>query len=125
MSVSSRTPEGYPSVCPLCGAATNLEFSDPSGDAPCPSCGHLLWLSSNLLECFQRHFSQSLGVAPERITPDTAFSDLGVTSLDTVELVMEFEEEFDVSIPADVADRLETIGEAVRYLEEQRRKSDG
>ena len=62
MTVSSRTPEGYPADCPLCGAATNLEFSDPAGDAPCPSCGHLLWMSADLLAKLQSHFANSLGL---------------------------------------------------------------
>lgn len=43
MTISARTPEGSPSHCPICGAAPNLEFSDPASDAPCPSCGCLVW----------------------------------------------------------------------------------
>jgi acyl carrier protein len=93
MIVSSRTPEGYPSRCTLCGAASNLEFSDPAGDAPCPNCGHLLWLSAQLLTSFQSQFANRLGATTERITPETSLADLGADSLDTVELVMEFEEE--------------------------------
>jgi RNA polymerase sigma factor (sigma-70 family) len=45
MTISTRTPEGQPNHCPVCDAAVKIEPSDPSGDAPCPNCGHLLWFS--------------------------------------------------------------------------------
>ena len=43
MIPSSRTPEGEPLCCPLCGHEVRVEVSHPAGDAPCPHCGHLLW----------------------------------------------------------------------------------
>jgi len=43
MNISSRTPEGRPNYCPVCGSDVQIEPSDPAGDAPCPRCGHLLW----------------------------------------------------------------------------------
>src|SRR5262245_63759521 len=43
MTISSRTPEGSPNRCPVCGADFRTEPSRPPGDAPCPQCGHLLW----------------------------------------------------------------------------------
>jgi hypothetical protein len=43
MNISSRTPEGDPNHCPFCGHDLRLEPSQPLGDAPCPSCGSLLW----------------------------------------------------------------------------------
>ena len=43
MTISSRTPEGEPNRCPVCGAVVAVEPSDPAGDAPCPRCGVLLW----------------------------------------------------------------------------------
>ncbi len=43
MVISSRTPEGHPNHCPMCGSDLRIEPSDPPGDAPCPHCGHLLW----------------------------------------------------------------------------------
>jgi anti-anti-sigma factor len=46
MVVSSRTPEGQPHHCPICGSDLRIEPSDPAGDAPCPQCGHLLWFVS-------------------------------------------------------------------------------
>lgn len=45
MIISSRTPEGRPNLCPVCGAAIEVEPSDPAGDAPCPHCGNLLWFT--------------------------------------------------------------------------------
>lgn len=45
MVISSRTPEGSPGSCPVCGASIQVEPSDPAGDAPCPACGHLLWFT--------------------------------------------------------------------------------
>ncbi len=44
MEPSSRTPEGEPNRCPVCGHSTQIETSRPPGDAPCPHCGHLLWI---------------------------------------------------------------------------------
>jgi acyl carrier protein len=46
MVISSRTPEGEPNSCPVCHATINIEPSQPSGDAPCPNCGHLLWFNT-------------------------------------------------------------------------------
>jgi anti-anti-sigma factor len=45
MVISSRTLEGRPNSCPVCGSAIKIEPSDPAGDAPCPDCGHLLWFT--------------------------------------------------------------------------------
>ena len=125
MNISSRTPEGFPSECPLCGATTNLEFSEPSGDAVCPNCGVLVWFSSKTLSAIQRQFADLLDVAVDRITADTTLADLGADSLDMVELVMELEKDFGVSIPDDVAQQIRTVGDAIRYIEEQRRKREG
>lgn len=46
MNPASRTPEGEPNRCPVCGKEVRLEPSRPPGDAPCPNCGHLLWFPS-------------------------------------------------------------------------------
>jgi acyl carrier protein len=57
------------------------------------------------------------GVSKDRITPETNFSkDLGADSLDQVELVMELEEEFDINIPNDAAEKIQTVGQAVEYI---------
>ena len=121
MTVSSRTPEGLPSECPLCNAKTNINFSDPADDAPCPNCGHLLWASVQLVQAVTRRYTDALGTAPDEINANTRFADLGADSLDTVEMVMELEEEYDVRIPDDVAERIQIVGDAVRYIQDQRR----
>jgi acyl carrier protein len=59
-----------------------------------------------------------LGVDPEKVTPEASFvDDLGADSLDTVELVMAFEEEFHIDIPDEDAGEMRTVGEAVAYIE--------
>jgi acyl carrier protein len=61
-----------------------------------------------------------LGVDENEVTPEANFiQDLGADSLDTVELIMEFEKEFDVSIPDEQAEKITTVGEAIGYLEGQ------
>ena len=61
---------------------------------------------------------EQLGVNPEQVTPEASFiEDLGADSLDTVELVMAFEEEFGVEIPDDAADSILTVGDAVKFIE--------
>ncbi|MBS11203.1 MAG: acyl carrier protein [Gemmatimonadetes bacterium] len=58
-----------------------------------------------------------LGVDADNVAPEAHFiDDLGADSLDTVELVMAFEEEFDIEIPDDDAEKLETVGNAIEYL---------
>ena len=61
-----------------------------------------------------------LGVDENEVTPEASFTnDLGADSLDTVELIMEFEKEFDLSIPDEQAENIQTVGQAVKYLESQ------
>lgn len=59
-----------------------------------------------------------LGVDEAEVTSEASFqNDLGADSLDTVELIMEFEKEFDISIPDEQAENIQTVGQAVTYLE--------
>jgi len=59
-----------------------------------------------------------LGVDEEKVLDDAVFTDdLGADSLDTVELIMEFEEEFSIEIPDDQAENITTVGQAISYIE--------
>ncbi len=59
-----------------------------------------------------------MGTTSDKITPETSFvNDLGADSLDTVELVMEFEDEFEISIPDEDAEKIQTVGNAVEYIQ--------
>jgi len=61
---------------------------------------------------------EQLGVDPEQVSGEAAFvEDLGADSLDTVELVMALEEEFDLEIPDEEAEKIVTVGDAVEYIE--------
>ena len=60
-----------------------------------------------------------LGLEPEKVTDDASFvEDLGADSLDTVELVMAFEEEFGLDIPDEDAEQMRTVGDSIKYLKE-------
>ena len=62
---------------------------------------------------------EQLGVDEEEVTADASFvDDLGADSLDTVELVMAFEEEFDLEIPDEDAEKIATVGDAISYIKE-------
>ncbi len=117
MTISSRTPEGDDNSCPICGRDVCLAPSQPSGDAPCPYCGHLLWW-------FQQRISLNRGIPLDQVELLTSLeveSDLAADSLDVVELLMEIEEEFEITIPDDDYEKILTVGEAIRYIESARR----
>ncbi len=60
-----------------------------------------------------------LGVDESEVTNEASFTnDLGADSLDTVELIMEFEKEFNIAIPDDQAENIQTVGDAIKYIEE-------
>ena len=62
--------------------------------------------------------AEQMGVDKAQVTRETSFvNDLGADSLDTVELVMEFEDEFDISIPDEDAEKIQTVGQAIDYVE--------
>ncbi len=75
---------------------------------------------ANVAERVKKIIVDKLGVDESEITPEASFiQDLGADSLDTVELIMEFEREFDVSIPDEQAEKIQTVGQAIEYLEKQ------
>ncbi|MGD9015149.1 MAG: acyl carrier protein [Candidatus Omnitrophota bacterium] len=64
--------------------------------------------------------AEQLGIKSEEVTPTASFiDDLGADSLDTVELVMALEEEFGIEIPDEDAEKMTTVGEAIKYIEEK------
>jgi acyl carrier protein len=108
MNVSSRTPEGLPHRCPVCGKYASVEPSFPAGDSICPSCGQLLWW-----------FRDRYGASTELHSSFTV--DLGADSLELVELVMELEEEYDIRISENEAEQIQTVEDAIRAILRLRR----
>ena len=77
---------------------------------------------SDVAERVKKIVVEHLGVEPEKVVDNANFiDDLGADSLDTVELVMAFEEEFGVEIPDDAAETIVTVGDAVRFLEKNKK----
>ena len=75
--------------------------------------------SANIADKVRDIIVQQLGVNPEQVTPAAKFiEDLGADSLDTVELVMAFEEEFGIDVPDEEAETLQSVGDVIRYVEE-------
>ena len=76
-------------------------------------------MNANIEERVREIIAQQLGVGLDQIVDDASFiDDLGADSLDTVELVMAFEEEFDIEIPDEAAEKIATVGNAINYLKE-------
>jgi len=73
---------------------------------------------SDIAESIKKIVVEHLDVDPEKVTESASFiDDLGADSLDNVELVMAFEEEFDVEIPDDAAETIQTVGDAIKFVE--------
>ena len=67
--------------------------------------------------------AEQLGVKPEEVTPEASFiDDLGADSLDTVELIMALEEEFSIEIPDEEAEKMTTVGDAIKYIDQKAQK---
>ncbi len=79
---------------------------------------------SSIADRVSKIIVDKLGVDESEVTLEASFiNDLGADSLDTVELIMEFEKEFDISIPDEEAENIQTVGQAVDYLEKQAQQS--
>lgn len=77
-------------------------------------------MASDIEETVKSIIVDKLGVDESDVTPEASFTnDLGADSLDTVELIMEFEKEFDLTIPDEEAEEIATVGDAIDYLEEK------
>ena len=75
---------------------------------------------ADIAEKVKKIIVDKLGVDESEVSNEASFTnDLGADSLDTVELIMEFEKEFDISIPDEEAEKIETVGDAVTYLSGQ------
>jgi acyl carrier protein len=75
---------------------------------------------SNIAERVKKIVAEKLGIDESEITMESSFAnDLGADSLDTVELIMEFEKEFEINIPDEEAEKIQTVGQAISYLESQ------
>lgn len=75
---------------------------------------------SNTLDTVTQILVEKIGIAPTEATIDANFiKDLGIDSLDYAEIVMEFEQTFNIRIPDSDAERLQTVGQAVEYIEEK------
>ncbi len=75
---------------------------------------------SNILDQVTQILVEKIGIAPTEATTDANFiKDLGIDSLDYAEIVMEFEQTFDIRIPDSDAEKLQTVGQAVEYIENQ------
>jgi acyl carrier protein len=74
----------------------------------------------NIEQKVKEIIADRLGVDPEEVTPEASFvEDLGADSLDTVELVMALEEEFGIEIPDEDAEKIQTVGDAIEYIQKQ------
>ena len=111
MQISSRIPEVEPNRCSICGSGVVVEPSSQARDATCDRCGHLLWwLKSRYPEASSRKFSW-----------DSPLTDIFEDdSLETVEFIMELEEEFDIKVTDEDAMKIRSVGDAIRYIEQKR-----
>jgi acyl carrier protein len=118
MSIASRTPEGDAHFCEICGAVVVIESSQPFGDSVCPRCGSLVLRLKEVLK--------EIGYKPESLDALTPFaSEVDQDSLDTVELVMRFEEEFDLQVTDDEAEKIQTVADAIRFILKKRYGTGG
>ena len=80
-------------------------------------------MSENIQERVKNIIVEQLGVEADQVKPEAQFvNDLGADSLDTVELIMALDEEFDIEIPDEKAEKIKTVGEAIEYIEANAKK---
>ncbi|MBQ9436580.1 MAG: acyl carrier protein [Bacteroidales bacterium] len=78
---------------------------------------------AEIIDKVQAIIAEKLSVDAAEVTPEKSFTnDLGADSLDTVELIMEFEKEFGISIPDEEAEKIATVGDAIKFIEEAQKK---
>ncbi len=122
MTISSRTPEGSPNRCPVCGADVVIEPSQPFGDAPCPACGHLLWFvvsgktlslidAEKAADIIRAKPTSLLGIhmpAGKATSLADLLGDISLDSLDLVEVALTLEEEFNVNLSEEVIEIIQS-----------------
>jgi len=115
MIISSRTPEGTPNECPVCQKTLCIEPSSPVGDAPCPHCGSLLWFV-NLGSAIRVFSHEDIPADKRKLIEMLGSLRSSDDSLDRVELVMELEEEFSITIPEDELEKMKTIDDVIDFI---------
>jgi acyl carrier protein len=104
-----------PGCLPLCGTGLNPRATNTNRTN--------FMAEKSIEEKVKDIIVEQLGVNPEQVTPQASFiEDLGADSLDIVELVMAFEEEFGVEVPDEDAEKLQTVGDVIKYIEEKSSK---
>ena len=104
-----------PGCLPLCGTGLNPRATNTNRTN--------FMADKSIEEKVKDIIVEQLGVNPEQVTPQASFiEDLGADSLDIVELVMAFEEEFGVEVPDEDAEKLQTVGDVIKYIEEKSSK---
>lgn len=119
--VSSRTPEGSPGHCVLCGREVCVEFSNPGDDATCPHCGNLIRRSMELLEQFESYWGRLPSRSLESLGVSSRFQELDYDSLEMVEFVMQLEATYGVALAEDDAANISTVGDAIKCILEKSR----
>src|SRR5262249_56668637 len=110
--MSDAMTEGGLPRCPVCGRVGLLALVDPAGAALCARCGEVfVWIHA--------HLARQLRRDKVMLQLKTRLKDLGLDSLDVVELTMDLEEQFDVAVPDDVAEGWLTIEDLVRWIAQQ------
>ena len=105
----------WPGCLPLCGTGLDSRTTNTNRTN--------LMAEKSIEEKVKDIIVEQLGVNPEQVTPQASFiEDLGADSLDIVELVMAFEEEFAVEVPDEDAEKLQTVGDVIKYIEEKSSK---
>lgn len=120
MHISSRTPEGEPGACPVCGPIVVVDVSEPLRDAVCSACGTLLFIvqASGGVHCYPPD-SAAAAVARRivEILMENEVRDAdALDSLDAVELQMDFEDAFEMTIDSDEVNDLKTPADFVDYI---------
>ncbi|TWT46057.1 acyl carrier protein [Phycisphaerae bacterium RAS1] len=126
MTISSRTPDGHPARCTVCGAQTLIDPSEPHGDAPCPACGALIWplpggggtwlLPAGTVDAEKRAKLAELIAA---LAVDNA------DSLDRVECLMQIEDLLDLEIPDEAAETMQSVDEMIAWILRRFEPRDG